>query len=125
LSLTTGGRFNYANLELRDELGNNDDLNGEHTFKRFNPMAGLTYQFTPHLSAYGSYSEANARRRLRSSPAPILLLLAFWRFPGFRSGPQASGLPYLGGRVARQFRRPACPQQGGLEPRCVPYPEHE
>jgi outer membrane receptor protein involved in Fe transport len=59
LSLTAGGRFNFADLELKDELGNNDDLNGDHTFSRFNPMAGLTYKFSPHLSAYGGYSEAN------------------------------------------------------------------
>lgn len=59
LSLTTGGRFNYANLDLKDELGNNDDLTGEHTFSRFNPMTGLTYKFSPRLSFYGSYSEAN------------------------------------------------------------------
>jgi outer membrane receptor protein involved in Fe transport len=59
LSLTAGGRFNFANLELKDQLGNNEDLNGEHTYTRFNPMAGLTYKFSPNLSAYGSYSEAN------------------------------------------------------------------
>ncbi|WP_088348298.1 MULTISPECIES: TonB-dependent receptor [Rhodomicrobium] len=59
LSLTAGGRFNYANLDLKDKLGNNDDLTGEHTYTRFNPMAGLTYRLSPTLSLYGSYSEAN------------------------------------------------------------------
>lgn len=59
LSLTAGGRFNYANLDLKDQLGNNSDLTGEHTYTRFNPMAGLTYKIRPGLSFYGSYSEAN------------------------------------------------------------------
>ncbi|WP_088343978.1 MULTISPECIES: TonB-dependent receptor [Rhodomicrobium] len=59
LAFTAGGRFNYANLDLQDQLGNNADLTAEHTYTRFNPMAGLTYKFSPQLSLYGSYSEAN------------------------------------------------------------------
>jgi outer membrane receptor protein involved in Fe transport len=57
LALTVGGRFNAASLELADQLGQN--LNGEHFFGRFNPMAGGTYQLFPGLWLYGGYSEAN------------------------------------------------------------------
>jgi len=80
--------------------GNNDDLNGEHTFKRFNPMGRPHLPFTRICRPMAAIPKPTARRRLRSSPAAILLLLAFWRIPGFRSGPQSKWSPYLGGRVA-------------------------
>ncbi len=35
------------------------DLNGDHTFYRFNPVIGGTYKITPELTAYAGYSEAN------------------------------------------------------------------
>jgi iron complex outermembrane receptor protein len=57
LSLTTGGRFNVAQIKLEDELGT--ALNGDHRFQRFNPVVGATYKLTPWLTAYGGYSEAN------------------------------------------------------------------
>jgi iron complex outermembrane recepter protein len=56
LSLTAGGRFNYENISLADPTGL---LTGDHVYTRFNPMAGLTYKFNEHLSAYGGYAEAN------------------------------------------------------------------
>lgn len=73
LALTLGGRWNYAHLDLRlnsepaedDDGGGGDDdefvdnLSGKHTFTRFNPTAGLTYQLMPGLTAFGGYSEAN------------------------------------------------------------------
>jgi iron complex outermembrane recepter protein len=57
LALTVGGRFNVANIKLADQLG--DDLNGDHTFQRFNPMVGATYQVAPGLTVYAGYSESN------------------------------------------------------------------
>ncbi len=57
LSLTIGGRFNIAHVELKDRLG--DELNGSHQFSRFNPMAGLTFKLLPGLSVYSGYAEAN------------------------------------------------------------------
>ena len=60
LSLTLGGRYNYARVEIKndgDPILN--DLNGLNEFNRFNPSAGLTYKFNPGLSLYGGYSEAN------------------------------------------------------------------
>jgi outer membrane receptor protein involved in Fe transport len=57
LSLTLSGRWNEANINLSDRLG--AALNGEHTFSRFNPGVGLTYQVTPKLTAYAGYSESN------------------------------------------------------------------
>jgi iron complex outermembrane recepter protein len=59
LAVTVGGRYNVAQLSIRDQSGKDPFLNGDSTFGRFNPMAGATYAFTPGLTLYGSYSEAN------------------------------------------------------------------
>jgi outer membrane receptor protein involved in Fe transport len=67
-SISGGGRFNYANIVLQDQIGT--DLNGNHTFSRFNPMIGGTYKITPGLTAYAGYSEANR------APTPLELACA-------------------------------------------------
>ena len=67
-SVTGGGRFNYASIVLQDQIGT--DLNGSHTFSRFNPMIGGTYKITPGLTAYAGYSEANR------APTPLELACA-------------------------------------------------
>ena len=67
LSVTFGGRFNIAQIGLRDTLGNNDDLNGDHWYSRFNPVVGATFKITPNVTAYGGYSEANR------APTPLEL----------------------------------------------------
>jgi iron complex outermembrane receptor protein len=64
-SISAGGRFNHANIVLQDQIGT--DLNGNHTFSRFNPMIGGTYKITPGLTAYAGYSEANR------APTPLEL----------------------------------------------------
>jgi outer membrane receptor protein involved in Fe transport len=64
-SITGGGRFNLANIELEDQIGS--ALNGGETFKRFNPIIGGTYKVTPELTAYAGYSEANR------APTPLEL----------------------------------------------------
>jgi outer membrane receptor protein involved in Fe transport len=67
-SISGGGRFNYAGIVLQDLIGT--DLNGSHTFSRFNPMIGGTYKITPGLTAYAGYSEANR------APTPLELACA-------------------------------------------------
>jgi outer membrane receptor protein involved in Fe transport len=57
LFLTVSGRLNLSSLSLEDQLG--DDLNGDHSFHRFNPAAGLSYQPRPWLGGYVSYSESS------------------------------------------------------------------
>lgn len=59
VALTVGGRYNYAKIKLHDNTGNFEDLNDSHTFQRFNPSIGMTYEFVPGVSLYGGYSEAN------------------------------------------------------------------
>ena len=67
LSLTTGARFNFAQIDLTDETGTNPLLNSNNTFQRVNPVVGLTYKFTPGLTGYAGYSEANR------APTPLEL----------------------------------------------------
>jgi iron complex outermembrane receptor protein len=67
LSITVGGRYNVAQIGLRDALGNNDALNGNHNYSRFNPVIGATFKITPNVTAYAGYSEANR------APTPLEL----------------------------------------------------
>jgi iron complex outermembrane receptor protein len=67
LSITAGGRFNFAQIELTDELGNDALLNGSHDYTHFNPMIGTTYKLTPNVTLYGVFSEANR------APTPLEL----------------------------------------------------
>jgi iron complex outermembrane receptor protein len=57
LDLNLAGRFNDAQINLTDELGG--PVNGQHTYGRFNPSAGLTYRSALGPQIYGSYSESN------------------------------------------------------------------
>jgi opacity protein-like surface antigen len=67
LSLTAGGRYNLAQIQLQDQSGLNPLLNGSDQYTRFNPVIGLTYKVTPNLTAYAGYSEANR------APTPLEL----------------------------------------------------
>ncbi|MFA9461082.1 TonB-dependent receptor [Thiohalorhabdus sp. Cl-TMA] len=68
LSLTLSGRYNNSHIKLDDQLGT--ALNGDHTYTRFNPAGGLTYEFSPLLSTFVSYSESNR------APTPVELTCA-------------------------------------------------
>jgi outer membrane receptor protein involved in Fe transport len=57
LNLSLSGRFNDAETNLYDKLGG--PVTGNHSYNRFNPGAGLTYQIAPWAQLYGSYSETN------------------------------------------------------------------
>ncbi|MEO6840797.1 MAG: TonB-dependent receptor [Bradyrhizobium sp.] len=64
-SITAGGRFNVANINLQDQIGT--ALNGSDTYTRFNPIIGGTYKITSGVTAYAGYSEANR------APTPLEL----------------------------------------------------
>lgn len=57
LALTASGRFDHAELKLRDRIG--ASLNGDHSFDRFNPAFGATYALTSTLSAYAGFAQAS------------------------------------------------------------------
>ncbi|MDB5970255.1 MAG: TonB-dependent receptor [Hydrocarboniphaga sp.] len=69
LSLTASGRFNRAEVKLTD-LGEDDDLDGNHHFSRFNPLLGATYELGYGLTLFGSVSEASR------APTPVELSCA-------------------------------------------------
>ena len=70
LHLTLSGRYNWAGITIRDRTGLEPALNGDNTFKRFNPAAGLNFNPTPALTTYISYSEG------MRAPTPIELTCA-------------------------------------------------
>ncbi len=57
IAVTASGRFNNAEINLSDQEGG--DLTGQHSYSRFNPAIGATWEARPWLSAYAGYSEAN------------------------------------------------------------------
>ncbi|MEW5708139.1 MAG: TonB-dependent receptor [Pseudomonadota bacterium] len=57
LALTLSGRYNRATVRLRDDTGLAPELEGRHTFNRFNPALGLTFNPRQGLTLYGSYHE--------------------------------------------------------------------
>ncbi|MGD8790030.1 MAG: TonB-dependent receptor [Burkholderiales bacterium] len=69
-TLTLAGRYNYAKIEIEDRTGLEPQLNGSHTFKRFNPAIGLNVNPSSSLTTYASYSEG------MRAPTPIELTCA-------------------------------------------------
>ena len=54
LTLMGAARFNNSVVILRDQAGS--DLDGDHSFSRLNPAAGLTYDLRRNAALYGSFS---------------------------------------------------------------------
>lgn len=67
LALTLSGRSNHTRTTIADLTGENPDLNGRHSFSRFSPAAGITWQFSPTVNFYGGYSESTR------APTPVEL----------------------------------------------------
>ena len=59
--LTVSGRYNHINVNNKDQLitdsSDPESLNGNHSFKRFNPAVGLSFTPTKDLTVYGAYNE--------------------------------------------------------------------
>jgi iron complex outermembrane receptor protein len=56
-AMTLSGRYNVARIDIRDQTGSAPRLDGAHTFSRFNPAAGLTFNPIRQLTAYATYNE--------------------------------------------------------------------
>jgi outer membrane receptor protein involved in Fe transport len=69
-ALTLAGRYNDIRTKLEDQSGIKPDLNGRHSFSRFNPSVGITARIAPSASAYASFGES-AR-----APSPVELACA-------------------------------------------------
>jgi iron complex outermembrane receptor protein len=65
LTLTGGGRFNFAGINLEGENG--ALLNGYSSFFHVNPTVGLTYKITPDINFYAGYAMSNR------APTPLEL----------------------------------------------------
>ena len=99
-SITAGGRYNDAHIVLEDQIGT--ELNGNHTFTRFNPMIGGTYKITPadglcRLLRSQPRADAAGARMRRSGAA-----LHHRRIPDRRSPAEAGRLTHRGSGPARQ-----------------------
>jgi hypothetical protein len=69
LSLTGGGRYNLAAIDMADLFGTIPDLSASYTFARFNLVTGLTYKILPELMTfYAGYSERRIRSRWLREP---------------------------------------------------------
>jgi outer membrane receptor protein involved in Fe transport len=56
-SLTLAGRYNWADATIGDSSGLQPQLNGHHTFSRFNPAVGINWNPTSTFTAYATYNE--------------------------------------------------------------------
>jgi outer membrane receptor protein involved in Fe transport len=68
VAVTLAGRYNRTTVVLDDRLGT--ALNGRHTFERFNPAIGATFDLGGGTTFYASYSEASR------APSPVELTCA-------------------------------------------------
>lgn len=59
LAMTLSGRYNDTKVTLRDRSGERPELNGDHSFARFNPALGFAWSRDEATTVYASYSEAN------------------------------------------------------------------
>ena len=75
LTVTVGGRYNRATIQLEDNTGRFPDLNATNTYERFNPLVGANYKLFSGMSLYGGYSESNR------APTPAELGCAEPEFP--------------------------------------------
>ncbi|HEX5108660.1 MAG TPA: TonB-dependent receptor, partial [Vicinamibacterales bacterium] len=61
-NVTVSGRYNRTTVQNRDVIepgGGPTSLDGDHTFSRFNPAAGVTFSPSRTLNLYGGYSEGS------------------------------------------------------------------
>jgi outer membrane receptor protein involved in Fe transport len=62
VNITASGRFNRTAVRNRDAIrpgGGEGSLDGDHTFSRFNPAAGITFSPSSRLNVFGGYSEGS------------------------------------------------------------------
>jgi outer membrane receptor protein involved in Fe transport len=61
-NVTLSGRYNRTTINNHDNIdpgGGAGSLDGDHTFSRFNPAAGVTFSPSRSLNIYGGYSEGS------------------------------------------------------------------
>ena len=117
MSITAGGRFNLAQIKLKDQLGT--ALNGRHQFSALQPgRSARPPRSCRSCNAYAGYSEANR------APTPAELACAdpdaavpARQFPRRRSAVEAGGGEDLRSGIARPIRSRPKERARRLEPR--------
>ena len=95
LHLTGSARYNMSRVTTFDELNRSGpNLDGDHSYNKLNPAAGLSWQIVPALNAYAGFSQGNR------VPTPIELGCADPANPCTLPNAMASD-PYLKQVVAR------------------------
>jgi iron complex outermembrane recepter protein len=56
-SVALSGRYDWADANIGDASGQQPQLDGHHTFSRFNPSIGVNWNPTRQLTAYATYNE--------------------------------------------------------------------
>ncbi len=62
LALTLSGRYDRSSIETEDAItpgGGPGSLDGDHTFSRFNPALGLTFNPSANFGVYAGYNEGS------------------------------------------------------------------
>jgi outer membrane receptor protein involved in Fe transport len=60
LTATVASRYNHVAIQMNNQfIDGEDKLSGNHSYDRFNPSGGLTYQIFDNLNMYGGYSESS------------------------------------------------------------------
>ena len=67
LFTTVAVRYNTTRVTLTDEGPTAPALNGAHSYAKFNPSLGLSYQWLPALNLFGNFTQGNR------APSPIEL----------------------------------------------------
>lgn len=106
LTAELGVRWNYARIEMDDQLGT--ALDGLHVYRRLNPGAELDWEVTPSLSLRAGYSEANR------APTPAELACADEEAPCSLTNFFVGDPPLLQ-VVSRTFELGASGKVGGFE----------
>jgi len=95
LHLTAAARYNMSRVTTFDELNRvAPNLDGDHSYRSFNPALGITWQALPALNAYAGYSQGSR------IPTPIELGCADPANPCTLPNSMASD-PYLKQVIAR------------------------
>jgi len=89
-SLTLAGRYNVARVVLRDRSGLRPALDGEHSFRRFNPALGVNWNPRPALTWFASLTQgmrvpAPAELTCADATAPCLLPNQFLADPALKA----------------------------------------
>jgi outer membrane receptor protein involved in Fe transport len=68
LAATVSGRFNHTNVKITDQFDlTPPNLDGDHSYSKFNPAIGFTYAVNPALATYAGWNQGSR------APSPIEL----------------------------------------------------